>query len=846
MKHLITYMLCAFCLPLSAQRITRQYNNVSMADALKELNTLQNKYAVNFIYDDLEDFRVSTTVRGLSVPDAVSRIVGFYPISVTQKGNVILVECTHKTQHHLTGRIIDEQGEAVPFANVLLLSPADSAVIAGGVSNESGIFVVPYETAKVIAKVSYVGYKTVYRLFTTEQAGTIRLQPETQTLQAVTVKGHQRVHQLSSEGLVTNVQGTVLSSAGTANDVIEQLPGVYRENDVWKSFGKGNILIYIDNKRLQEVTELDQLRSTNIASIVVNNNPGAKYGATVKSVMIIKTIRKIGDGLSIATRSVFRQAHYLSLSDGIDFNWRKSGLDIFGTLAYDYSRRYQNQLNRTTVSTSSDMWNLNSRIGIYPRGSFFTVTLGLNYSINEHHSFGMRYNIYPSSNLISTWLTNQNVLQNGNETEHVDYSNHLNSNSKPTQTMNVYYAGKIGKMSVKWDNDLYISESKVVQNIVEKSSISGERTVNSINKANNTMLASKMVVGIPIGNVVMEGGYEYIFTNRKQMYENEQQIVPSTHDQIKEHQAALFASCQMTLGAYKFNAGVRGEHTISDFYEFGNLIDSQSKNYYRLFPDMSLSLPLGKTSCVLSYTAKTHRPTYQQLSSNLQYDDRFTYEQGNPKLQPEIIHDFTLESIYKWLYLSVSYQHIKNPIISLITLQDTSAPLNIFSNVNENHLNKYTATVSLAPHWGIWSPNLVLNLMGQRFSMMHYGQLKDMDNPLLFAQFFNTFSLKRDYRLSLNFLGNTYGDIDVVTLKPSFQTNLGVVKTIKNWTIQLQINDLFKSSRNSMFTYGTHMVLNKWNYSDTQAAILTLRYTFNKVNSKYKGTGAGNEEKKRL
>lgn len=211
MKHLIIYMLCAFCLPLSAQRITRQYHDVSMADALKELNTLQNKYAVNFIYDDLEDFRVSTTVRGLSVPDAVSRIVGFYPIAVTQKGNVILVECTHKTQHHLTGRIIDEQGEAVPFANVLLLSPADSAVIAGGVSNESGVFVVPYETAKVIAKVSYVGYKTVCRLFTTEQAGTIRLQPETRTLQAVKVKGYRPQYKMAKGGMTIDVENSVLS-----------------------------------------------------------------------------------------------------------------------------------------------------------------------------------------------------------------------------------------------------------------------------------------------------------------------------------------------------------------------------------------------------------------------------------------------------------------------------------------------------------------------------------------------------------------------------------------------------------------------------------------------------------
>lgn len=49
-----------------------------------------------------------------------------------------------------------------------------------------------------------------------------------------------------------------------------------------------------------------------------------------------------------------------------------------------------------------------------------------------------------------------------------------------------------------------------------------------------------------------------------------------------------------------------------------------------------------------------------------------------------------------------------------------------------------------------------------------------------------------------------------------------------------------------MFTYGTSMLLDKWNYSDSQAVKLTISYRFNSVNSKYKGTGAGNAEKSRL
>src|SRR3712207_3556329 len=109
-KKLFPILLCAVAMQLHAQRISRHYNNVSMAEALKELNILQSRYVVNFIYDDLEDFKVSTTVRNLTVPDALQQIVGLYPIRVTRKDDVLLVECTHKTQRHLTGKVIDEHG----------------------------------------------------------------------------------------------------------------------------------------------------------------------------------------------------------------------------------------------------------------------------------------------------------------------------------------------------------------------------------------------------------------------------------------------------------------------------------------------------------------------------------------------------------------------------------------------------------------------------------------------------------------------------------------------------------------------------------------------------------------
>ena len=64
----------------SGMRITREYNNVSLSDALRQLNAESTDYEINFLYNELEDFRITTTIRRKTVPDAIRQMIGFYPI----------------------------------------------------------------------------------------------------------------------------------------------------------------------------------------------------------------------------------------------------------------------------------------------------------------------------------------------------------------------------------------------------------------------------------------------------------------------------------------------------------------------------------------------------------------------------------------------------------------------------------------------------------------------------------------------------------------------------------------------------------------------------------------------
>jgi len=167
-KFLFLAVLILMVARLSAQTISHSFHSTSMSDALRYLSTTTHRYVINFAYDDLEDFKVTTDVRGQSVPDAIRQLIGFYPIGMKvvsggrddkgrQLPDMIFVECTQKEDRKLTGRVVDEKGRPMEFVNVAVLSPRDSAFINGGVTTASGDFVIPCRPTDVLVSLTCIG-----------------------------------------------------------------------------------------------------------------------------------------------------------------------------------------------------------------------------------------------------------------------------------------------------------------------------------------------------------------------------------------------------------------------------------------------------------------------------------------------------------------------------------------------------------------------------------------------------------------------------------------------------------------------------------------------------------------
>ena len=104
MKRIISMLICCLVFAgVQAQKITREYNNVSLSEALRQLNEQTEDYTISFLYNELEDFRITTSIHRKTVPDAIRQMIGFYPIRMTVEPGIanpsqqeIIVECPHR------------------------------------------------------------------------------------------------------------------------------------------------------------------------------------------------------------------------------------------------------------------------------------------------------------------------------------------------------------------------------------------------------------------------------------------------------------------------------------------------------------------------------------------------------------------------------------------------------------------------------------------------------------------------------------------------------------------------------------------------------------------------------
>ena len=829
-----------------AQRITRQYNNVSFSEALKDLNAHQHKYTINFVYDELEDFKVTKSIRNQNVPNAIMQLIGFYPIKMTQVENNIMVECAQKSTYRYKGRVVDERGNAAEYATIALLSPIDSTIVGHGVSNENGFFVIPCNSRKVLARITYIGYKTVNRIYNNTEMGIIKLQPKTMIVKGVVVKGDRPQYKMLPGGLEVAVEHTLLSKMANTFDVLNLLPRVSVDGQKISVFGKGTPIVYINNKRVNDNNEIVNITPDNIKSISVITSPGAEYDAEVESVIRIRTKERRANGFSLRADAFGKYNKWMSDYELISARYQTKKFEIANSL-WTMSTHDGEENNLITDIYLPDKHYYNDQlIHLDTNNRFLSEKLSADYSLNDSNSIGGSYRYYGMLKGRTNSVSRQDVLLNGMAHGSIDQEEVM----KPFLSLHqadIYYVGKVGHVGVDFNATYYAVKNRRNDEGFEISKELGNQEVHSSNRQNSDMWAGKLVVNIPLWKGNMSVGTEMSKTDSHGTFLNEEQLVPSTKTDIHERNIAGFAQYGLVLNKWTVGLGVRYENIVRDYLSDGVKQDDVSRKYNNFFPNLSVSWNKGNWNWQLNVNEKIHRPSYRQLGNFMQFDNRFLYEGGNPTLQPEKVFNVEAMMLYKWLNVSVGYKYLKD-VMEWTKYIYPGKEFAYNTSLNFDHKQLLYASVNVSPKFGIFRPTWGFNYNQQFFDTKKYGASKALSKPLLSCSLNNNFALSETMNAAIRLNASTTHADGFLMMKSGYSVNLQFNKSFANrtWIIYLSANDIFKTAKERWTMYGLGAGTTKDCYNYTRCISLQVTYNFNAKRSKYKGTGAGNEEKSRL
>lgn len=665
----------------------------------------------------------------------------------------------------------------------------------------------------------------------------------------VVVKAHLPQYKKTHEGLLTNVAGTVLSKMGTAEDVLKHVPSIVKKKDGYEVIGKGTPIIYINGRKMQDISELDNIKSSDIKSVEVIQNPGAAYDASVNAVIKIKTIKKKGEGFGFDTRSVYWYNKHGNTIQQVNMNYRHNGLNLFATYKFSDATWMQKATYEQTVHVDT-LWQQHNNNEVTGRIESHRLISGFSYDFNANHSIGARYTLTSPGYSRSKDFFDSQVTADDKFYDYIKTDGLTVDKDNPSHQLNAYYNGTLGKTTIDLNTDLYFSTNRAYAYSDEQSQEHDSRNVNSKNRVSNKMVATKLVITSPLLGGNFSYGAEYINTHRNDDYEvNRTDLLANSYSKLEEQTASPFIQYARLTPIGNITAGLRYEYVRFKYYDAGIYQPEQSRSFRNLFPAISYGATIGKVMAQLSYSVKTSRPSYSQLSNNVSYMNRFTRQTGNPYLDNETNHRVELSGVWKFIQFMVNYRDSRNAIIYWAEQIPGNEAITMISRKNVKSLKSMTAYISAAPKIGIWAPQINLGMQKPWFTLHTDVASYRLNRPIFMGNFNNAFSLPCGITLNVDYRYQSKGNtMNVYLAKEQHVLDVSISKSFLKDALTLEIkgNDLLYKCWDADLLYNQKMELLQVSKRGTRDLQLTLRYKFNTTRSKYKGTGAGNAELNRL
>lgn len=756
------------------------------------------------------------------------------------------------------GTVTDKQHKSVEFANVVLLNSNDSSLVKAAITDESGKFtfegIAPGNYILMVAQIGFEKYSLPVSINGSETTlPEIVLENGAVNLKETTVSALRPLIEHHIDRTVVNVENSITNAGSTLLEILKRSPGVTVDNDGNVSLkGKQGVLIMMDGKQTYlsqaDLTNLlKSLRSEDISQLEIITNPSAKYDAAGNSGIInIKLRKKQNLGFNGSFHTSYGQGVYPDFSFGPNLNYRTEKFNLFGS--YNYWRGYYFEDNHLVRKfTDADA------ISVFDQHSFdkarndnHNTRGGIDYFINEKHTVGFLFRANHSTNddktTSTTKVNNSGVLDSAYTTENKNDSKYTNYTFNLNHVFHIDTAGR--ELTIDLDYATYDNHTdfdfRTDHYSPNPSYTPYTELEKSIQPATINIRSAKFDYTHPLKkNMKMELGAKSSFVetdNDVKYYHiiDGSDVLDSgktNHFIYDENINAGYINWSGQFGKFGLQLGLRGEQTIAKGEQLTTTEDFK-RNYFQLFPSAFVTYKLNeKNEVALNYSRRIDRPAYQQLNPFRYFLDPYTFQEGNPSLEPQFTH--SIEFSYTFMGMisaAVNYSQTTDAMTQ-ITKQIDSTRTTFVTTENLSTHDNYGISFSIpfeVTKW--WQTSNNINVFNNFYEgVVSGGNVSKRLTTFLFNTS-NSFKLPKGWSLEIGAYYNSRIIFGTFVLDPQYSVNGGFGKSFFHDRLRLRVemSDLFHTETTSSVIKYNNIDATFDQIYDSQYARIHLTYNFGK------------------
>lgn len=768
----------------------------------------------------------------------------------------------------LSGSLMDQKEESIPFATVAVMRLPDSTLVTGVTTEIDGTFNLKSpENGKYVLRFSAIGFESLFTpLFEIANSdfsrdfGLVTMREEMTMLNEVMIQSWRPRVKVENGKMVMRVEGTAIAAGSTAYEMLSRAPGVSvgQDGDFMINGNRGvNVMLdgrmtYLSAKELQIL--LESMPAENIEEIEVIHNPSAKYDAEgTAGILNINLKKNVATGLTGSIYGGYKVNNQNLFNGGTNLGYNKGNWNSFFNLDLSERGLYRPQKVIRTFPGNQD-FSIYEQSGLQVSEQFVpSLRIGTDYDLNDNHSIGIMANlIYKDKQ--ADWNTFSTLRHpiNGPFVS-VDALNNRNDSFSNGQ-FNVHYTGKLDTTGTSISADVdyvrlknevnasftniytYPTDDSEVLELLDNNSVSDYSIYAAkIDFMTPLSASSNLELGVKASKVVSDSELNYFVTEN-----NDRQLDPSNSDRFRyeEEIYAAYASYSNRFNdTWNFQAGLRAEQTFGAGRSF-RMNESNERDYLEFFPNAMLEQRVSENYQLnYAYSRRISRPNYSNFNPFIFYLDPYTYVEGNPDLRAQITDSFKLtQTFFKKFNLLLAYDSTNDYFIE-VPAADSQTGKTAFTTRNLDNFTNYSATivapVELASFWKV-NNTVVLNQ--QKYDLTMDGESVENDNLFYLVQSNHQINLPLDIKFELN--GTYRGPMayGVYNIASQWWIDAGFKKSFFNdkLDVTLNVTDIFKGMEMDITADYLGNTIKIDQYFDQRAVSLNLRYTFSRSDSNKK------------